>query len=368
MRSVDSTATSRTAATHLLAEWTLLVLALLFAAPVSAKPRAVRSSSRRTQRLDNHLAVRRQGAGITMKDARPRRPHHRWAGAGVGISASDHIQIVNGTIAGFGRGVRGRWLARHDASTRRSDETARASIARRHPAPHRGQLLAQLQASQPPQQMAGDPAPMVVRRNAISAPSACSITGEQDSITDNRIERNAVFGVLNDYGHPVRIARNVVAATSDGVTFSATGDDCLDDISRTNRDNGVAATDVPVPRRVHGRDRRGNSHRADLVRRWCFSSRTGGHQPLSSELHQPQTVTMALTFICPSAAHLHGRSTSPSPPNKAFFNGDLGIQAARRNQKMATMDGGRTRRAADGNPRSASGGRAGAERLEASSR
>ena len=334
----------------------LLALALLFAAPASASHVQCGDVITQDTTLDNDLACGDRGLGIEGDNVTLDLGGHTIGGPGGGVGMSvfrDHIQIVNGTIAGFGRGVevdgpRGTTL-RHVALERNGTglHCQYAPECHIEDSLLRHNSVGVRAASAD----GGDPAPMVVRRNAISDnDTGVFITGEAGLITDNRIERNAFFGVMNDYGHPVRIARNVVTTNgSDGVNifFGADATIVGNHISRNTR-NGVAVYGAGASYEhtvaiVEGNRIERNGRDGVLVENWEVTATV---QRNDTSRNGDDGIDVDFGAFTPDPDCCFNATVTA---NKAFFNGDLGIEAAQ-GTSTGTTDGGGNKAKHNGNP------------------
>ena len=330
----------------------LLVLSLLLAAPAAGNHVQCGDTITRDTTLDSDLACAGDGltletSGVTLDLSGHTIEGAGASGRGIIVWSYDHVTIRNGTISGFSDGVdtdgargttlRDMVLQRNGAGLhcayapecRIEDSIARANDAG-----------VEVDAAD-----GGRPEPTVVRRNLIrNNGQGISITGQAAVVTGNRIEHNRGDGIRNDYGLPVDIRRNVVSYNGDeGVRIYYIADATV----AANRIVGNAGAGVGV----HGSSGEFGDTRAIVDGNRIERNRGDGvlveGQGVDAVVQRNQTdrngddgIDVDFGTYAPDCCfEIVVRA------NKAFFNADLGIEAA-----PGATDGGGNRAKHNGDP------------------
>ena len=328
-----------------------LVCALIFVGSAAANHVACGDVITQDTTLDSNLTCPDRGPTIAASNITLDLAGHAITGPGSGpgleLISADGVTIRNGTIRNFAEGVYtdgGRGTALIGMRFNANGAGVRCQYAPEctiedsiFAGNGTGVDIASADG--------GDPAPTLIRRNVIRDNDfGIRFTGEAGLVIDNRVVRNRLDGIANDYGRPVRIAGNVVTANGgDGVRvfYGAAATVAGNHVAR-NADNGVrvegagpgiASTSAIVEdNRItrNGRDGilvENENLRATVQRN---DVRRNGDDGIDSD---------------------HGFDPNPSffdvlvRANNAFRNTDLGIEAA-----PGTTDGGGNRARKNGNP------------------
>jgi hypothetical protein len=190
----------------------------------------------------------------------------------------------------------------------------------------------------------GSREPTIVRRNRIHDNGVgLVVTGERAIVTDNRVERNETDGIRNDYGYPVDVLRNVISRNGDeGVQIEYIADATVaSNRISGNGGHGVAvfgssgefgdtAADVHA-NRVTGNRQDGVLVSGNGVRATVERNRTERNGDDGIDVDLGPASDLCCFHVVVGA-------------NRAYFNADLGIEAA-----AETTDGGGNRARHNGN-------------------
>jgi hypothetical protein len=336
----------------------LVLLALCFAAPAAANHVQCGDTITQNTTLDSDLVCSGDGltaeaGGITLDLAGHTLQGPLAFSVGVNVLSFDHVTIRNGTISGFSRGV--------DTDGARGT-TLRNMVLQRNGAGLHCQYAPECRVEdsvihdndtgiEVDAADGGDLEPTVVQRNLIrDNGTGLTITGQAGLVADNRIEHNTGDGIRNDYGLPVHILSNVVSDNGDeGVRIFYLADATV----AANRIIGNAGNGVGV----HGSGGEFGDTTATVSDNRI--ERSGG----DGVLVEGRGVTALVERNQSDRNGDDGIDVdfgpyTPDPDccfevtvraNKAFFNSDLGIEAAQ-GTAAGTTDGGGNKARHNGNP------------------